>query len=142
MSATGSRIVRNSSMRAPMSTRGSTTVLPAASAARTSGSVSHSLLKASVSRTVRDAANDGRHADPAGNRFGQPRAHGRREGIARGQHLLAHGALGVAQGGADGTVASDRRVRNHLRMVAQARAGRRQGRRVAYNPEAHRWDTA
>ena len=55
-SATGSRIACSTSILAWASTRGSTTVLPAASAARTSGSVFHSLRNGSVSCTVRAAA--------------------------------------------------------------------------------------
>ena len=58
-SLAGSAIAKSSSIRVIAFTRGTATVRPAASAGRTSGSVSHSLRKGSVSRTVRAATNDG-----------------------------------------------------------------------------------
>ena len=96
--ANAGRRSRGARASAPVAlTRGTATVLPAASAARTSGSVSHSLRNGSVSSTVRAATNDGSAAMRAAIVAAAAARTPRRERVARREHLPPQRELRLAQ---------------------------------------------
>ena len=97
MSRSGSAIAWSSSIRVALSTRGTPTVLPAASAARTSGE--RVPLAAERQRQQHDArgCEIGAGQDAPDNGGGRGNPLGRREGVARCQHALPQRALRRAQ---------------------------------------------
>ena len=84
-------------MRVAPFTRGSATVLPSASAIANSGWVSHSLRNGSVSSGQRASANEGSARRRRAMSCDAGRVHGGRDGVADGDHPLAHRALRFVQ---------------------------------------------